>query len=132
MNARQKRAYEHRDVLTSNGWSVSKRDSVAFNSGSETLAHATAKLAIAWVYKQQGYRVSSECAKDGVGEIDLVVYGTEDPPLAIEVERNMTDEVIRDKISRYVDGEPYRDCIPVDGDTIPDVTPLKTWAEGKV
>lgn len=132
MNQRQHREFEHRKTLRDNNWEISQRDAVAFNGGSESLEHYLAKAAVAWHLKQQGYRIGSEVSKDGAGEVDLVCYGTEDPPLAIEVEKDMQREVILGKVDRYVSGEPYRDLIPVDVDTLPDVDELREWADEQV
>jgi|GEM_PF-2168064 len=132
MNARTHREFEHRQLLQDHYWEISKRDAVAFNSGSETFAHFMAKAALAWTLKQQGYRVGSEVAKDGAGEIDVVAYGGQDPPVAVECERGMTDDVMADKLSRYVDGEPFRDMYPVDVDEMPDVEALEEWAAAQV
>jgi len=71
------------------------------------------------VLKQEGYRVASEVTKDGVGEIDVIGYGTEDDPIAVECETDISDDVVRDKLERYVWGEPYRDLFVVGVDELP-------------
>lgn len=133
MNARTKREFSQRKAMQDAGWGVSLTDYVAFNGGKDTesFEHFMSKAAIAWVLKQQEFRVASEVEGPG-GEIDLVAYALEDPPLAIECEKDMTEETMQDKLERYVYGQPFRDMLPVDVDTMPDVTPLKTWAEGQV
>jgi hypothetical protein len=119
MNKRTRQEYDHRTTLRDAGWAVSQQDMVAFNSGSETLDHYCAKALAAWVLKQEGYRVGSEVEKDGVGEIDVIGYGTDDPPIAVECETDISDEVIRDKLERYVWGEPFRDLFVVAVDELP-------------
>lgn len=133
MNARTKREFSQRKAMQDAGWSLDLADYVAFNGGKDTesFEHFISKAAIAWVLKQREFRVASEVEGPG-GEIDLVAYALEDPPLAIECERSMTDEVMQDKLERYVYGEPFRDMIPVDVDTMPDVEPLREWATQQV
>jgi Holliday junction resolvase-like predicted endonuclease len=119
MNKRTHREYEHRKALRGAGWDVQQEDMVAFNSGSETLDHYRSKTLAAWVLKKEGYRVASEVTKDGVGEIDVIAYGTEDPPIAVECETDISDDVVRDKLERYVQNEPYRDLFVVAVDHLP-------------
>jgi len=123
-NKRTHDEYRHRHVLRRNGWDVPKTDAVAFNSGSETPEHYFAKCVVAYVLKDQGYRIATEVEKEGVGEIDVIAYGTEDEPIAVEVETNPSDEVVKDKLSRYVQGEPYRDMFLLNVDEMP-----ATWSE---
>lgn len=132
MNARARQEFEHRKTLQNAGWDVPQSDGVRFNSGSETLEHFLAKATIAWVLKQDGYRVASEVTKDGAGEIDLIAYGTDDPPVVVEAETNWQDGVLADKVSRYVKGEPYRDILPVEVTEMPDVSELQQWADAQV
>jgi len=120
MNKRTRREWEHRDTLKKAGWKVPKRDAVAFNGGtSESAAHFFAKCAVAFVLKQDGYRVASE-VEGPTGEIDVVGYGTEDEPIAVEVETNPSEEVVQDKLSRYVHGQPFRDMFLLDVDELPE------------
>lgn len=132
MNVRTHREFEHRKILKDAGWEISQRDAVAFNSGSETFEHFMAKAALAWSLKQQGYRIGSEVAKDSAGEVDVAAYGLDDPPVAVECERSMTEDVMADKLARYVDGEPFRDMLPVDVDSMPDVEVLREWADEQI
>lgn len=119
MNKRTHREYDHRTTLRDAGWDVPLQDMVAFNSGSETLDHYRAKALAAWVLKQEGCRVASEVEKDGVGEIDVIGYGIDDPPIAVECETDISDDVVRDKLERYVWGEPFRDLFVVAVDELP-------------
>lgn len=131
-----KRQYDEcsqRQTLRDAGWQVPKRDAVAFNGGAtESFRHYLAKASIAWVLKQDGYRIASEVVKDGAGEIDLVAYGTEDLPVAIEVETGWEDEVLASKLERYVKQEPCRDILPVEVTEMPAVEDIQAWAEEQV
>lgn len=118
MNARTRREFEQRKVLRDAGWDVPKRDAVAFNSGSETLEHFLCKAIAAYELRDQGYRVASEVEGIG-GEIDLVAYGTEDPPIAIEAETNPTDDVVSQKLEQYVWNQPFRDMFLLDVGSFP-------------
>lgn len=119
MNKRTQLEYEHRSTLRDAGWDVPQEDMVAFNSGSESLDHYRCKCLAAWILKEEGYRVGSEIEKEGVGEIDVIGYGTEDDPIAIECETDISDDVIKDKLERYVWNEPYRDLFVVAVDELP-------------
>jgi len=118
MNVRTQREFHHRKTLRDAGWDVPQRDAVAFNSGSESARHFFAKCAVAHHLKQEGYRIASEV--DGpTGEIDIVGYGTEDEPIVVEVETDVSDDVTRDKLERYVFGQPFRDMFLLDVDEMP-------------
>lgn len=119
MNKRTRREYEQRTVLQDAGWSLSKRDSVAFNSGSETLEHWTAKCLVAFALKKDGYRIASEVEGPDGQTVDIIAYGTEDEPVAVETETNISDAVIEQKIGQYAKGTPIRDVFPVDVDGMP-------------
>lgn len=125
--------YDHRQTIKNEGWGLNQRDSIAFNGGKDTesLQHFLAKAAIGWVLKQEGFRVSSE-VEGPTGIIDIVAYGTEDVPVAVEVERDLKDDVMQDKLERYCRSQPFRDVLPVDVDTMPSVDSLQEWAETRL
>lgn len=132
MNLRQQREFHHRKVLRDEGWDVSQRDSVAFNSGSETLEHWISKCVVGFVLKQQGYRISSEVEGPN-GEADVLFYGTEDEPAVVEVETNPTEDVIESKLRRYVDGEPIRECYVLPVEDMPEnIHDAREWAEAEL
>jgi len=132
MNVRTQREFHHRKTLRDAGWDVPQRDSVAFNGGSETPEHFFAKAAVAYVLKQDGYRVASE-VEGPTGEIDVVAYGTDDEPIAVEVETSPTDEVVQDKLERYVHGQPFRDMFLLDVDELPATfDEAVEWARGQL
>lgn len=109
-NARTKQEYTDRHKLRQAGWDVSKRDTIQFNSGSETYAHLALKAAAAYYLKQElGYRVDSEVQNPG-GEVDILAYGHQTRnPIVVEVETSPTEEIINDKVERYITGQPVRD-----------------------
>lgn len=109
-NARTKKECTDRHKLRQAGWDVSKTDTIQFNSGSETYAHLCLKSAAAYYLKKElNYRVDSEVENPG-GEVDILAYGHPDRnPIVVEVETSPTEEVIADKIERYVKGQPVRD-----------------------
>ncbi len=77
------------------------------------------KLVVAYELKQHGYRVANEI--DGLSrEIDVVWYGTEDTPIAVEVELNLHDDALMDEFERYGHGQQYRDMFLLDVDEISD------------
>lgn len=117
-NKRTRREYEHRTALKNAGWEVHKRDSVAFNQTSETARHFATKALVAYVLKQRGFRVDSE-VEGPTGIVDIAYWGQEDPPAAVEVETGMDEETIRDKVSRYHDGQPFREVFVIDPAQLP-------------
>jgi len=133
-----KREYEeatHRRELQDCGWDVRKRDSVAFNSGSETARHAVCKMLVAHYLKQeQGYRIDSEVEHNDRGEIDIVAYGLEDEPaFAVECETSPTEDVIEDKIERYVYNTPMRDVFVLNVTEMPsDIMDAYAWVESEL
>jgi predicted AAA+ superfamily ATPase len=130
---RQHDELTERRRLQDAGWDVHKRDAVAFNGGSETDAHAVVKLLVAKHLREQGYRIDTEVKKEGVGEIDVVAYGGEGPPFAVEVETSPTREVVDDKLDRYYRGEPFRDVFIIDPTEMPDsVSGAREFVEGEL
>jgi hypothetical protein len=97
-----------RKELSRAGWDVSKQDSIKFNSGSETLAHADLKLVVSWYLKQQGYRIDTEVEMSN-GEVDVLAWTAEDI-IVVECETSPTQSIVSDKIARYVENEPPREC----------------------
>lgn len=131
-NLRTQQEFRQRQVLKEAGWSVSQTDSIEFNAGSESYEHFVTKSIVAYEMKNRGFRVASEVEGPG-GEIDLVFYGTEDHPLAIEVEKDITEEIIQDKLERYVYDEPFRDMITIDVDELPDdLQKAREWVQNQL
>lgn len=120
MSKRKHQEYTDRLELTDAGWDVHKRDAVAFNGGSESLRHAAAKLLVARELRERGYRIDTEVHKGGAGEIDVIAYGTDEPPVAVEVETDPKEDVIQDKLERYYEGEPFRDVFVLDPTEMPE------------
>jgi hypothetical protein len=102
--------YSWRNELKRNGWDISKTDSIQFNSGSETTRHIVCKSLVGRYLKHEcNLRIDSEVTHPERGEIDIVAYGEESPPFAVEVETNVTDDVTSDKLERYYEGTPLRE-----------------------
>lgn len=102
--------YSHRRELQSAGWKVDQADKIEFNSGSETVRHAVCKTVAAMYLKQEkGLRVDSEVEHSERGEIDVIGYSGEGAAIAVECETSPTDDVVGDKLERYVEGTPFRD-----------------------
>jgi len=113
--------YTTRTVLENAGWQVEKQDAVKFNSGSETLPHASLKLITCWYLKQEcGYRVDTEVEMPH-GDVDVLAWDANDI-IIVECETAPTDEVISDKIARYVDGQPPRECWVLNPNEMPEKT----------
>lgn len=107
-------------TLHDNGWNVSKTNQVEFNGGSETVKHSVGKMLAAHAGHNAGYRVSSEVEHAHRGEIDVLLYGNpERMTLAVEVETSPTDDVIEDKVDRYIRGTPIDDIAIVNATTLP-------------
>jgi len=119
MNKRQQQERLARRKLKNAGWDVQKTDSIQFNHGSETIKHVVGKSLAAFVGRERGYRVDSEVAHSERGEIDILWYGTSDPPVAIELETSPTMDTIDDKISRYVEETPIRECFVLNLNKMP-------------
>lgn len=122
-NKRQRQEFDDRKLLKHHGWQVSKADSVKFNGGSksETVHHLICKTLVCQVLRDHKYRVSTEVVhENNRGEIDVVGYGKDDDPLAVEVETNISTETKRDKIDRYVKGTPIRDCFFIEVNDMPE------------
>jgi len=134
MTDRRTRAeFDSRKELQSYGWDVQQRDAVAFNSGSETLKHAVAKLLVARVCKSADYRVDTEVEMEH-GEVDVLAYGhPRRANIVVEVETNPQDNVIADKIERYIEGEPVRECFVIDPAEMPtDMLAAEDWIRRQI
>lgn len=103
--------------LQSAGWDARKETSISFNSGSETLAHAQCKFLTGWCYHERGFRVNSEVEMDK-GEVDILAYNAEES-IVVECETSPTDDVVSDKINRYVFDQPPRECFILNVNEMP-------------
>jgi len=83
--------------------------------------HAVAKMLAGFAGSQAGYRVSSEVTHTGRGEIDVLLWGHEDRlTLAVECETSPTDEIVEDKVDRYVRDTPIDDLALINVTELPD------------
>ena len=113
MTKREKALWTQRKELAHAGWGVTKKDSIEFNAGSETLDHVELKLIVAWYLKQEhGYRIDTEVTMKA-GEVDVLAY-SEDDIIVVEIETNADRATITDKIKRYITDEPPRDIFVID------------------
>ena len=113
MTSRTQALWKQRRELADAGWDVSKRDSVHFNEGSETLNHAELKMVTCWYLKHElDYRVDTE-VELSAGEVDVLAY-SEDDIIVVEIETKADRATITDKIKRYVTDEPPRDMFVID------------------
>lgn len=111
--------FSQRRELQSAGWRVEQSDKIEFNHGSETAKHIQTKVAAAIVLQEKGYRIDSE-VEMGSGTVDLLGYGREDGDvIVVEAETSPTEEVIEDKIERYIYNEPPRECYVLNTNDIP-------------
>lgn len=113
MTKREKALWTQRKELAHAGWGVTKKDSIEFNAGSETLDHVELKLIVAWYLKQEhGYRIDTEVTMKA-GEVDVLAY-SEDDIIVVEIETNADRATITDKIKRYITDQPPRDMFVID------------------
>lgn len=119
-------------LLRHNGWEIQKRDAVEFNHGSETLRHATAKLLAAWCLRQKAYRVDTEVSHYSRGAIDVLGYaGTR--IVAVELETSPTEEIIEDKLNRYVSGTPINEMFLINISEMPEnILDAYEWIEDQL
>lgn len=131
MTKRSRDEYEGRQQLQRSGWDVQKRDSVAFNGGSETRKHYHAKAATAFVLRDHGYRVDSEVENaDGSAEADIVAYGHDNDCFVVELETEITDDVTTKKLNQFYHGQPFRECFILEVTDAPyDIDELHEWVE---
>jgi len=126
---RTRQEYDWRKELSKHGWNVHKRDGIAWNSGSETLRHFVCKAIVAHYLKhEKGLRVDSEVAHAERGEIDVIAYGGDGNPIAVECETSPTEEIVSDKLSRYYDGTPFREVFVLNVNNMPlDIMDAYEW-----
>ena len=118
-NKRQYDEYSQRKELQSANWRVEKADKIEFNHGSETNKHIQTKVAAAIVLQERGYRIDSEVEMEG-GTVDLLGYGRDDGDvIVVECETSPTEDVISDKIERYIYNQPPRECYVLDTNETP-------------
>lgn len=111
-------------ALKDAGWNVQKNNQVRFNGGSESVDHSVAKMLAAHAGKEAGYRVSSEVPHPERGEIDVLLYGCDARiSLAVECENDVQDDVVEDKVSRYVRGTPIDDIAVISLDSLSENIP---------
>ena len=109
---------EYRELQT-RGWEPQKTNQVRLNSGSETARHAVAKMLVAHAGSNAGYRVSSEVPHSHRGEVDILLWGHPDRlTLAVECEVSPTDDVVEDKVDRYIRDTPIDDLALVNVSTL--------------
>lgn len=117
MTKRNRELYESRKILRNHDWDVS--NSSRFNSGSETLAHSVCKqVAGHYLHAELGYHIGFEVSHPERGEIDVLAWN-EDDIVCVECETSPTDDVIDDKLSRYVEGTPIRDMFILNVSELP-------------
>jgi len=103
--------------LRKGGWTFDK--SHRYNSGSETVAHATCKnLAGHYLQHEHGYQVGFEVTHEDRGEIDVVGIRESDI-ICVECETSPTGEVVDDKLERYVQETPIRDMFLLNVSELP-------------
>jgi len=97
------------------GYDVNKSPTFSFNAGAgETLIHCFGKLITAHVGLDNGYRADCEVAVESGhgtmhGEIDVLLYSPDRINRVVEVESNISEDVVADKRARYVDASPVVD-----------------------
>lgn len=117
MNKRRKDIFNHTRELKRNGWTFDKSN--RYNSGSETVAHTVCKtLAGHYLAHEHGYQVGFEVTHEDRGEIDVVAIN-EDEIICVECETSPTEDVVDDKLSRYVDGTLIRDMFLLNVNDMP-------------
>ena len=115
-----KDTWQEFQTLKQHGWQPQRHNQVRFNGGSETVKHSVAKMLVAHAGSQAGYRVASEVTHETRGDIDVLLYGhTDRLTLAVEVETSPTDDVIQDKVDRYIRDTPIDDLALVNVSTLP-------------
>jgi len=125
---RGKDLYESRKELQKNGWDVTKAS--RFNSGSETINHSVCKhLSAHYLRHELGYKVAFETTHQKRGEIDVLAWG-ERETICIECETNPNNDVVRDKLDRYIHGTPIDEMFVLNVDEMPyDIHGAYTWVD---
>ncbi len=134
MTKRQRDEYQDRADLQDAGWAVEKRDAIAFNGGSETTRHVALKAIAGKVLRDHDYRVSSEVTHEDYGEIDVLGYGGDGPPFAVEIETNPNREVVDSKLDRYVrSNDVIRECFVLPAEDAPSgFEAAYEWVDGRL
>jgi len=120
MTKNKRNEYTARKHLQIAGWNTTK--ATRYNSGSETVAHTICKTLVGhYLHHEHGYNVSFEVVHDDRGEIDVLAWGVPSRinPLAVEVETSPTVETVKDKLERYVDGTPIKECYVLNVNDMP-------------
>jgi len=119
--------YNDRKNLQYHGWDVNKAS--RYNSGSETVRHSVCKTLVGhYAVQEMGGRVSFEVPHPDRGEIDVLIYGLDGAPIAVECETSPAPDVVESKLSRYVDGTPMRECYVLTVDNMPEnITDAYEW-----
>jgi len=132
MTKQQRDNYERENWLQAHGWDVETK--IQSNAGSETTQHFLCKCIVVHHYRQQGMRVTTEATHGDRGEVDVLIHGEPDgAPFAVECETSPTQEVIDDKIDRYVMGSPLRECFVLNVSEMPsDMSEAYAWVEGQL
>lgn len=115
-----KHVWEEYQNIQRYGWELQRQNQVRLNSGSETVKHCVAKMLAAHAGHQAGYRVASEVRHEQRGEIDVLLYGHDERiTLAVECETSPTDDVIEDKVDRYIRNSPIEDIAVINVTQLP-------------
>lgn len=119
-----KRDYDRRQryrELQNTGWQVTIENNLRPNDGSESFEHYMAKAVTCHILEGRGLGYSTEVEHNHRGEIDVLWHGPEDgAALAIEIQDDMSDETLSDKLDRYVHGTPIRDMLVINLDDLPE------------
>jgi len=120
MSKRDKMLHNQLKELREHGWVVNQSDAIRFNSGSETFTHFVGKACAAFVGDENGFRVASEVVHDNRGEVDILLYGLpERMIMAVEIETSPTEEVVQDKLERYIHNTPIQEMFVINANDIP-------------
>jgi len=134
MDAKSNAHVQWCNQLQHHGWDVDFEDSIKANTGSEGKKHLTAKSLTFRYLKQEGYRVKTEVeGETGIVDILAIPPTTEEHPIAIELENNLTDEVRDDKLRRYTEKTPIRDVLFVEvEDLFTDITVMQAQLKEEI
>jgi len=105
------------------GWKMHKPNQIRFNGGSETAIHATAKLLCGFAGAQAGFRVASEVGHERrPAEVDVILHSHSDriSPVAVECETSPTEDVIQDKMDRYIRGSVLKELYVINVTEMPE------------
>jgi len=102
------------------GYNVNTDPTFTFNAGGsgETIQHCFGKLITAYVGLNNGYRADCEVTRETShgtthGEIDVLLYAPDRINRAVEIETNISEDIVADKLSRYVADSPVVDELHV-------------------